>query len=57
MIGNNYCVECNFSNNPNFKPETGEEITDDGEKYSIVARSFVIQKVYFPKHLAQGDKK
>lgn len=56
MIGNNYCVECNFSNNPNFKPETGEEITDDGEKYSIVARSFVIQKVYFPKHLAQGGK-
>ena len=57
MVGNNYSVEFNFSINPNSKPETGEEIADDGEKYSIIARSYVVKRAYFPKHLAQGDKK
>jgi hypothetical protein len=56
MIGNNYSAECEFIINPNIKPETGEETTDDGEKYYIVARSYVVQKVLLPKYLAKGDE-
>lgn len=55
MIGNSYSVQCKFAINPNYKPETGEDITNDGEKYCIAARSYVIQKVFLPIYL-EGEK-
>lgn len=50
MIGNNYFIMCDTTLN---RTESGDEETDDGEKYRIIARSYIVGKTQLPKCVAE----